>query len=83
MISEDTAAQSAEDEDAESCEEGLERSFASSDAEESIAQLEDAEIGEATVDGDAATVAVTSVEGDEGEVSLVMEDDEWKVDAAR
>ena len=41
--------------------------------------LEGAEIGEATIDGDTATVAATSADGQEGEFTLVKEDG-WKVD---
>ena len=66
-MSEASATRAAEDEDAETCEEGLEKAFASEDAEEELAPLEGAEIGEATIDGDTATVAVTSADGQEGE----------------
>lgn len=58
----------------------MEKGFASGNADELIAQTEGIEIGEATIDGDTATVATTSSEGVEGETPLIKEDDEWKVD---
>lgn len=79
LLSEASAQQAAEDEDAESCEEGVEKAFASADAEAGLAALEGAEVGEAKIDGDTATVGVTSAEGQEGEFQMVKEDDEWKV----
>lgn len=79
-LSESAAQAAADDEDAESCEEGVEASFSSGDAEEAIAQTEDIELGEASIDGDTATVPTSSGEGQEGETPLIKEDDEWKVD---
>lgn len=79
LLSEASAQQAAEDEDAESCEEGVEKAFASEDATAGLAALEGAEVGEAEIDGDTATVGVTSAEGLEGEFQMVKEDDEWKV----
>ena len=78
-LSEASATRAAEEEDAETCEEGLEKAFASEDAEAELAPLDGAEIGEATIDGDTATVAATSADGQEGEFTLVNEDG-WKVD---
>ena len=81
-ITAESGTQAAEQEDVDTCEEGVEKSFASSDSDASISQIEGAEVGEATVDGDTAAVTVTSGEGDEGSVSVVKEDDVWKVDAS-
>jgi hypothetical protein len=78
-ISEESATQAAENEDVETCEEGADKAFGSEDADAEIEQFENAEVGEATVDGDTATVTVTS-EGTEGEVPVVKEGDVWKVD---
>ena len=78
-ITEDSATETAESEDVETCEEGADKAFASENADEEIAQFESAEVGEATVDGETATVTVTS-EGNEGEVSVAKEGDVWKVD---
>ena len=78
-ITEESGQQAADNEDVETCEEGADKAFASADAEAEIAQFESAEVGEATIDGDTATVTVTS-EGTEGEVPVVKEDDVWKVD---
>ena len=80
-MTEESQTQAAEDEDVETCEEGAEKAFASEGAEEELAQFEDAEIGEATIDGDTATVTVTS-QGQEGQLPVVKEDDVWKVDIA-
>lgn len=76
----DSATQAAEEQDAETCEEGIEASFEESDNQAELEQLEGVEIGEATIDGETATVAITSAEGQEGEIPLVMEDGEWKID---
>jgi hypothetical protein len=78
-ITEESQTQAAEDEDVETCEEGADKAFASEGADEEIAQFENAEVGEAEIDGDTATVSVTS-EGNEGSVDVVKEDDSWKVD---
>ena len=78
-LSEASAKDAAENEDVETCEEGADKAFASEGADDEIAQFEDAEVGEATIDGDTATVTVTS-EGNEGTVDVVKEDDVWKVD---
>ena len=78
-LSEASATRAAEEEDEDSCEAGIEKAFASEDAAASLAALEGAEIGEATIEGDAATVTATSSEGQEGEFNLVDEDG-WKVD---
>ena len=78
-LSEASATQAAEEEDAGSCEEGVDKAFASEDAAASLEALDGAEVGEATIDGDTATVEATSAEGQEGEFSLVNEDG-WKVD---
>ena len=82
VITEESGTQAAEQEDADTCEEGVEKSFASDDIDDTISQIEGAEVGEATIDGDTATVAVTSSEGDEGEVTVVKDGDVWKVDAS-
>lgn len=79
-LSESAAQAAADDEDAESCEEGVEKSFSSGDAEDAIAQTEGVELGEAEIDGDTAIVPTTSAEGQEGETPMVKENDEWKVD---
>ena len=42
--------------------------------------FDDVEVGEADIDGDTATVTITSDSlGETDEVGLVLEDDEWKV----
>lgn len=80
LITEETAKQAAEQEDAESCEESADGAL-TDEKTKSIA--ESVEVGEATVDGDSATVAVSSQEaGGEGEINLVQEDGEWKIDFA-
>ncbi len=78
-ITEESGQQAADDEDVETCEEGAEKAFASEGADEEIAQFEAAEVGEATIDGDTATVSVSS-QGQEGQIPVVKEDDVWKVD---
>lgn len=77
-ITVESADAAAANEDAETCEEGAEITFASEAAEAEIAQFEAAEIGAATIDGDTATVSVTS-EGQEAGLPVVKEDGEWKV----
>lgn len=78
LVSEATAEAAAEDAGADTCEEGAQVPFDVAGADEIISQAADAEVGEATIDGDTATVEV-SVGGESREIELVREDDEWKV----
>lgn len=80
LASEASAQSGAEENDAETCEEGVQSSIDAGNLDEFSALVEGVEVGEATIDGDAATVAITSAEGEEAEIDLVKEDDEWKVD---
>jgi hypothetical protein len=79
LVTDETAQSAAEQEDAETCEEGVEKSFASEGAEEAASLAEDVEVGDATIDGETATVEVSAA-GQSDEVNLVKVDDEWKVD---
>jgi len=78
-LSEASQTQAAETEDVETCEEGAEKAFGSGDFEAAAEMAGDVEVGEATIDGDSATVTATSGDVEE-EVPLVKEDDEWKVE---
>lgn len=81
LVTEETAQAGADDEGADTCEEGVTASIDAGDAEEAAALAEEVEIGEAMIDGDTATVQVSSGE-ETGEVELVKEDDEWRIDLA-
>lgn len=80
LVTEETAQAAADDEGVETCEEGIEIGLESPEAEAAQAATEGLEVGEATIDGETATVAVSSEAGGSGDVSLVLVDDEWKVD---
>ena len=77
LVTEETAQQAADQEDADSCEEAT--SFGDG------AELADSiEVGDATIDGDTATVEVSSsAQEGSGSVDLVQEDGEWKIDLAQ
>lgn len=79
LLSERAAQTAAEDEGADSCEDGVGKGIESGAAEAALGAADDVEIGEATIDGDSASVAVTSGE-QEAEVPLVKEDGDWKID---
>jgi len=80
LITEETAQQAAEQEDEDTCEASAEKGLTD---EETTSIAESVEVGEATIDGDTATVTVSSEEaGGEGEINLVQEDGEWKIDFA-
>ena len=64
---------------ADSCEDGIQKLIDSGEAEEALGVADEVEIGDATEDGDTATVKV-SFGDEETEVPLVKEDDEWKID---
>lgn len=65
----------AAEEDAESCEEGIEKSL-SGGAGDLLSQIE---VGEAEIDGDTGTVEISAL-GQSDTVNVVQEDGEWKVD---
>ncbi len=80
LITEDTADQAAEEEGEGSCEASAEKGLAN---EETASIADTVEVGEETINGDTAVVAVSSSEaGGEGEINLVVEDGEWKIDFA-
>lgn len=77
-FSEETAQQAAEEEDADSCEEAAESGLGD---DETAALAETVEVGEEKIDGDTATVEVSSSEQEgTGTINLVQEDGEWKID---
>lgn len=79
LVTEETAQAAADQSDADSCDEGANASFEGSDSDAVVAEAEGVEVGEATIDGDSATVKVTSMDQEE-EINLVKEGEEWKVD---
>jgi ABC-type glycerol-3-phosphate transport system substrate-binding protein len=63
----------------DSCEDGFKDALETGAAQAALGLADDIEVGDSEIDGDSATVTVTS--GDqEDEVPLVKEDGEWKVD---
>lgn len=80
LLDEASAQAAAEDKGVDTCEEAAEMTFSSTNAAALIAQSEAIEVGESTIDGDTATVAVTTADGEDLDVPLVEEDGEWKVD---
>lgn len=78
LVSEATAQAAADAAGVETCEEGAQEPFDAEAADELLSQAEAAEVGEATIDGDTATVEVF-VGGESREIDLVKEDDEWKM----
>lgn len=77
-FTEETAQQAAEEEDADSCEEAAESGLGD---DETVALAKTVEVGKETIDGDTATVEVSSSEQEgSGEINLVQEDGEWKID---
>jgi ketosteroid isomerase-like protein len=79
LITEEVAQVAADDENADSCEEGVQASIDAGDNKAVIKLADTIEVGDATIDGDEATVAITA-QGMEDEVHLVQEDGEWKLD---
>ena len=75
LLSEDAAAALVEQDDADSCEAAQESELDGVDA--SI--IDSFEVGDATIDGDTAEVAITAL-GQEDTMAMVKEDGEWKVD---
>lgn len=76
LVTEETAQQAADQEDADSCEEAT--SFG-----DGASLAESIEVGDAEIDGDKATVEVSSsAQEGTGTVDLVQEDGEWKIDLA-
>lgn len=75
LLSEDAAAAIVAQDDAESCEAAQESELEGVDA--SI--IDAFEVGDATVDGDTAEVAITAL-GQEDTMGMVKEGGEWKVD---
>ena len=63
----------------DSCEDGFQKALDSGAAQAALGVADDIEVGEAEIDGDSATVTVSSG-SQEDEVSLVKEDGKWKVD---
>ena len=63
----------------ESCEEGFQNALDSGAAQAALGVADDIEVGDSKIDGDSATVTVTSG-NQEDEVTLVKEDDKWKID---
>jgi hypothetical protein len=79
LITEDAAQAAADDENADTCEEGVQASIDAGD-NAGVSELADSiEVGDATIDGDEATVGITAL-GTEDEVHLVQEDGQWKLD---
>ena len=79
LITEEAAQAAADDENADSCEEGVQASIDAGDNTEVSELAAEIEVGEATIDGETATVPI-SARGSEDEVNLVQEDGEWKLD---
>jgi len=63
----------------ESCEEGFKQALDSGAAQAALGVADDIEVGDSEIDGDSATVTVTSG-NQEDEVPLIKEDGEWKID---
>lgn len=77
-FSEETAKQAAEEENADSCEEAAESGLSDSDTTDLAKTVE---VGDEKIDGDTATVEVSSSEQEgSGSINLVKEDGEWKID---
>lgn len=79
LIDADTAEAAAQGED--SCEAGVESSFEEGTNAAAAELAEKIEVGEATIDGDTATIEV-SADGQTEEVTAVQEDGEWKLSIA-
>ncbi len=81
LITEEAAQAAADDENADSCEEGVQASIDAGDNTAVSDLADEIEVGEATIEGETATVpiSVASLE-QEDEVTLVQEDGEWKLD---
>ena len=75
-----SAQQAADDENADSCEEGVQATYDSGGAEDTQNASAAVEVGEAKISGDTATVELSTPEGNGGTADLVLEDGEWKVD---
>lgn len=75
-----SAQQAADDEDADSCEEGVEATYDSGGAQDTQDASADVEVGKVKISGDTATVELSTPEGNGGTADLVLEDGEWKVD---
>lgn len=78
VLSEEAATAAAADENAESCEAGIERTLAGGAG----ALLGDIEVGEASVEGESGTVQVSAF-GQTDTVDVVQEDGDWKVDESQ
>ena len=79
LITEEAAQAAADDENADSCEEGVQASIDAGDNTAVSDLADEIEVGEATIDGETATVPISAL-GSEDEVNLVQEDGEWKLD---
>jgi Domain of unknown function (DUF4878) len=76
LLSSESQTQVVEDaKDADDCEGAFDEDPTASDVPD------DLEVGDATIDGDTGTVAIT-VSGQESTIPVVQEDGEWKIDIA-